>query len=146
RAARSLRDVAPPQARRDPARAALRLDARSSAAGARPRGQEEAPRGQASEAVSSFEDDELRAPATEIVDDDVSGERADLEHEIAAAGGGADPGIALLLELARAGKIDPWNVDIIKVTDEYFRALDTLDPRDLARSGRCIFYAAALVH
>ena len=94
----------------------------------------------------SFDDeDELRASAPEPVLDDYE-EREDLEKEIAAAGAGGDPGIALLLELARAGKIDPWNVDIIKVTDEYLRALDKLDPRDLARSARCIFYAAALVH
>ncbi len=97
----------------------------------------------------SFDDeDELRASAPDAVldDDDVMGERRDLELEIAATGAGNDPGIALLLELTRAGRIDPWNIDIIKVTDEYLRALDKLDARDLARSARCIFYAAALVH
>lgn len=94
----------------------------------------------------SFEDEEeIRAVAPEVTDD-LEAERDDLEKEIAQAGAGGDPGIALLLELARNGKIDPWNVDIIKVTDEYLRALDKLDPRDLARSARCIFYAAALVH
>ena len=97
----------------------------------------------------SFDDEEeIRAAAPDGVtlDADFEADREDLEREIAAAGAGSDPGIALLLELARAGKIDPWNVDIIKVTDKYFRALDKLDPRDLARSARCIFYAAALVH
>src|SRR5581483_6179853 len=96
----------------------------------------------------SFDDDEeIRAIAPEgVAEDALEAEREDLEKEIAAAGAGGDPGIALLLELARSGKIDPWNVDIIKVTDEYLRALDKLDPRDLARSARCIFYAAALVH
>jgi segregation and condensation protein A len=102
--------------------------------------------------VSFDDEDELRAPAQDALQaawsgsEDGDGARDDLEKEIAAAGAGSDPGIALLLELARAGKIDPWNVDIIKVTDEYLRALDKLDPRDLARSARCIFYAAALVH
>ncbi len=95
----------------------------------------------------SFDDeDEVRSQAAEVCSEDTESEREDLEQEIAAAGAGSDPGIALLLELARSGKIDPWNVDIIKVTDEYLRALDKLDPRDLARSARCIFYAAALVH
>src|SRR5581483_9802862 len=96
----------------------------------------------------SFDDDEeIRAIAPEgVAEDALEAEREDLEKEIAAAGAGGDPGIALLLELARSGRIDPWNVDIIKVTDEYLRALDKLDPRDLARSARCIFYAAALVH
>jgi segregation and condensation protein A len=96
--------------------------------------------------VSFDDEDEIRASAPEVVAEDLECEREDLEKEIAAAGAGSDPGIALLLELARGGKIDPWNVDIIKVTDEYLRALDKLDPRDLARSARCIFYAAALVH
>src|SRR5581483_10470461 len=96
----------------------------------------------------SFDDDEeIRAIAPEgVAEDALEAEREDLEKEIAAAGAGGDPGIALLLELARAGRIDPWNIDIIKVTDEYLRALDKLDARDLARSARCIFYAAALVH
>jgi len=98
--------------------------------------------------VSFDDEDELRASAPDAVldDEDSIGERRDLELEIAATGAGNDPGIALLLELARAGRIDPWNIDIIKVTDEYLRALDKLDARDLARSARCIFYAAALVH
>jgi segregation and condensation protein A len=113
--------------------------------------------------VSAFEDDEVRASAPGALDEalldpaldpaldedgasDLESERADLEKAVAEAGHGADPGIALLLELARSGKIDPWNIDIIRVTDEYLRALDKLDPRDLARSARCIFYAAALVH
>src|SRR5579871_4624954 len=99
----------------------------------------------------SFDDDELRSNALESAldpddSDELSSERADLEQAIAAAETGRDPGIALLLELARQGKIDPWNIDIIKVTDEYLRAFDRLDARELARSARCIFYAAALVH
>lgn len=96
--------------------------------------------------MSFDDDDEIRAAAPDVLAEDLESEREDLEKEIAAAGAGGDPGIALLLELARSGKIDPWNIDIIKVTDEYLRALDKLDPRDLARSARCIFYAAALVH
>ena len=96
--------------------------------------------------MSLFDDEELLTPPTEAMESDLEEERADLEQAVAAAGAGRDPGIALLLELARSGRIDPWNVDIVAVTDEYLRALDKLDPRDLARSARCIFYAAALVH
>lgn len=69
---------------------------------------------------------------------------------------GNDPGIALLVEMARRGEIDPWNIDVIDVTDRYLAALarrsqegergGRLDPGDLARSARCIFYAAALLN
>jgi segregation and condensation protein A len=99
--------------------------------------------------VSAFEDELRPGIAAESAvdsDPDAASECADLEQAVAEAGAGRDPGIALLLELARSGRIDPWNVDIMKVTDEYLAALDRLDPRDLARSARCIFYAAALLH
>lgn len=58
-----------------------------------------------------------------------------------------DPGLGLLLELARRGEYDPWDIDIVALTDRYLAALDeTLDARDLGHVARLIFYAAALVH
>jgi segregation and condensation protein A len=38
----------------------------------------------------------------------------------------ASEGIDILLELAKKGKIDPWNVDIAKVTDEYLAYIEGL--------------------
>lgn len=64
-----------------------------------------------------------------------------------AVGLGTDPGLGLLLDLAKRGEYDPWDVDIVAVTDSYLAALDDrLDPRDLGRVARLIFYAAALIH
>lgn len=64
-----------------------------------------------------------------------------------AVGLGTDPGLGLLLELAQKGEYDPWNVDIVAVTDSYLSAMDErLDARDLSRVARLIFYAAALIH
>lgn len=64
-----------------------------------------------------------------------------------AVGLGNDPGLGLLLDLAKKGEYDPWDLDIVAVTDSYLAALDEhLDPRDLGRVARLIFYAAALIH
>jgi segregation and condensation protein A len=41
----------------------------------------------------------------------------------------ASEGIDILLELAKKGKIDPWNVDIAKVTDEYLAYIEGLSDR-----------------
>ena len=32
-----------------------------------------------------------------------------------------DEGIGILVSMAKAGKIDPWNVDIVEVTDKYLK-------------------------
>jgi segregation and condensation protein A len=72
----------------------------------------------------------------------------DLERAVGeVAGVGDDPGLGLLLDLAKRGEYDPWNVDIVSVTDSYLEALDeNLDAQDLRRVARLIFYAAALIH
>lgn len=73
---------------------------------------------------------------------------ADIDEAFQAAGADPrDPGLGLLLELAKRGEYDPWDVDIVALTDRYLQALDEhLDARDLGQVARLIFYAAALVH
>ncbi len=56
-----------------------------------------------------------------------------------------DRGIDVLVDLAKAGQIDPWNIDIIDVTDKYLRTLDVTKEADLRLSGRALFYAAVLL-
>ena len=53
----------------------------------------------------------------------------------------AEP-IELLVQLAEEGEIDPWNIDIVHVTDEF---LDRLDRGDLRASARALFYASVLL-
>ena len=60
----------------------------------------------------------------------------DEEHEEA-----TEP-IQLLVQLAEEGEIDPWNIDIVHVTDEF---LARLDRGDLRASSRALFYAAVLL-
>lgn len=64
------------------------------------------------------------------------------EPEAAATG---DRGIDVLVDLAKSGQIDPWNIDILDVTDKYLRTLDVTKEADLRLSGRALFYAAVLL-
>jgi len=50
--------------------------------------------------------------------------------------------IELLVQLAKDGEIDPWDVDVVQVTEEFLAALDD---GDLRQSGRALFYASVLV-
>ncbi|MFB6168137.1 MAG: segregation/condensation protein A [Haloferacaceae archaeon] len=50
--------------------------------------------------------------------------------------------VELLVQLAEEGEIDPWDIDIVEVTDAF---LDRLDDADLRTSGRALFYASVLL-
>lgn len=50
--------------------------------------------------------------------------------------------VELLVQLAKEGEIDPWDIDIVAVTDTF---LDALDEADLRTSGRALFYASVLL-
>ncbi|PSP72440.1 segregation/condensation protein A, partial [Halobacteriales archaeon QS_3_64_16] len=50
--------------------------------------------------------------------------------------------VELLVGLAERGEIEPWDIDIVSVTDTY---LSHLDAGDLRTSGRALFYASVLL-
>ena len=50
--------------------------------------------------------------------------------------------VEVLVQLAEDGAIDPWDIDIVDVTDKF---LDRLDEADLRTSGRALFYASVLL-
>ena len=50
--------------------------------------------------------------------------------------------VELLVGLAEEGEIEPWDIDIVAVTDAF---LDRLDGTDLRTSGRALFYASVLL-
>jgi segregation and condensation protein A len=50
--------------------------------------------------------------------------------------------VELLVQLAEDGEIDPWDIDIVAVTDAF---LERLDESDLRTSGRALFYASVLL-
>ncbi|HTY53357.1 MAG TPA: segregation/condensation protein A [Methanomicrobiales archaeon] len=53
--------------------------------------------------------------------------------------------VEILVGLAERGEIDPWNIDILEVTDRFLGELDRLRQLDLRISGRTLFYAATLL-
>jgi len=50
--------------------------------------------------------------------------------------------VEVLVGLADAGEIDPWDIDVVRVTDKF---LDAMDEADLRTSGRALFYASVLI-
>ena len=50
--------------------------------------------------------------------------------------------VEVLVQLATDGEIDPWDIDIVDVTDKF---LERLDEADLRTSGRALFYASVLL-
>lgn len=64
----------------------------------------------------------------------------------------AEDAIAILIDLAREGEIDPWDVDVIKVIDRFLEQLGISDNReiepqeaDLPQSGQAFLWASMLV-
>lgn len=53
--------------------------------------------------------------------------------------------IEILVNLARNGEIDPWNIDIVEITDKFLRQVEELEKMDLRVSGRTLLYAAILL-
>ncbi len=47
--------------------------------------------------------------------------------------------------MAERGEIDPWNIDIVEVTDRFLSELERRKELDLRISGRTLFYAALLL-
>jgi segregation and condensation protein A len=50
--------------------------------------------------------------------------------------------VEFLVQLAERGKIEPWDIDIVDVTDTFLAALDA---SDLRAGGRALFYASVLL-
>ena len=50
--------------------------------------------------------------------------------------------VEVLVQLADDGEIDPWDIDVVRVTDKF---LARIDDADLRTSGRALFYASVLI-
>jgi len=47
--------------------------------------------------------------------------------------------------MARRGEIDPWNIDVVDITDRFLKKVESAKKLDLRVSGRVLLYAAILV-
>ena len=57
----------------------------------------------------------------------------------------AHDAIALLIDLAQQGEIDPWDVQVVEVLDRFLNELTFNDSQELAPSGQALLYASMLV-
>lgn len=53
--------------------------------------------------------------------------------------------VEILLQMAERGEIDPWNIDIVEVTDRFLAELDRRRELDLRISGRTLFFSSVLL-
>ncbi len=53
--------------------------------------------------------------------------------------------VEILAGMAERGEVDPWNIDIVDVTDRFLAELERRKELDLRVSGRTLFYAACLL-
>ena len=49
------------------------------------------------------------------------------------------------LNLLRTGKIDPWDIDIVQLTDSFLGRVEELKKMDLRISSRTLLYSAILL-
>lgn len=53
--------------------------------------------------------------------------------------------LGIMVELAESGKIDPWDIDIVELTDSFLRRVEELKKMDLRISSRTLLYSAILL-
>ncbi len=54
-------------------------------------------------------------------------------------------GIEILVSLAKTGKVNPWNIDIVDITDKYLSQLFQMKAQNLRLTGRTLLFAAVLL-
>lgn len=54
-------------------------------------------------------------------------------------------GIEILVSLAKTGKINPWNIDIVDITDKYLAKMFEMKAQNLRLTGRTLLFAAILL-
>jgi segregation and condensation protein A len=54
-------------------------------------------------------------------------------------------GIEILVDMVKKNKFDPWNIDIVDVTDKYLQQLVELKSNNLKLTGRTLLFAAVLL-
>jgi segregation and condensation protein A len=54
-------------------------------------------------------------------------------------------GIEILVNMAKTGKVDPWNIDIVDITDKYLAHMFQMKAQNLRLTGRTLLFAAVLL-
>ena len=79
-----------------------------------------------------------------VADAENAGDADEIDTKAGQDGAGSEEvePVELLVQLAEDGEIEPWDIDIVAVTDAY---LARLDATDLRTSGRALFYSSVLL-
>ncbi|OAQ52761.1 hypothetical protein HTG_10565 [Natrinema mahii] len=97
------------------------------------------------DADSSGDDDGTPAPGTGDAVLEFAEDEVDADVAAGSDGAGSDEEVEpveLLVQLAEEGEIDPWDIDVVRVTDKF---LEAIEDADLRTSGRALFYASVLL-
>lgn len=54
-------------------------------------------------------------------------------------------GIEILVSMAKSGKVNPWNIDIVDITDKYLTQMFQMKAQNLRLTGRTLLFAAILL-
>lgn len=54
-------------------------------------------------------------------------------------------GIEILVSMAKSGKVNPWNIDIVDITDKYLAQMFQMKAQNLKVTGRTLLFAAILL-
>ncbi len=54
-------------------------------------------------------------------------------------------GIGILVEMAKQGKIDPWQIDILDITNKYLAYICNMKSQDLRLTGQTFLFASMLI-
>lgn len=54
-------------------------------------------------------------------------------------------GIEILVNMAKTGKVNPWNIDIVDITDKYLAQMFQMKAQNLRLTGRTLLFAAILL-
>lgn len=54
-------------------------------------------------------------------------------------------GIEILVSMAKTGKVNPWNIDIVDITDKYLTQMFQMKAQNLKLTGRTLLFAAILL-
>jgi len=88
---------------------------------------------------------ETTQPVPPAMDDQPVSPPGDTEGQPPVPPGGVEDPVEILVGLAERGEIDPWNINIIEVTDRFLSELERRRELNLQLSGRTLFYAATLI-
>ncbi|WP_226012327.1 segregation and condensation protein A [Halomicrobium salinisoli] len=98
-----------------------------------------------------FGGDDASSDSSSNADSSGPSENGETPADVAAAEAPDDAGdgddeevepVEVLVQLAEEGEIDPWDIDVVQVTDKF---LEIIDESDLQTSGRALFYASVLI-